>query len=166
MSTMPDKLRRVVAEVSGTRIKRPWLDPNKEGKSRGRLGKRYCARCGNTVQTARILKAYNLCEFCVKDLEKKKDGVWTCKSCGRLAPAEVRAYNGYCLACVCRICRQPDREYVSKTGLCRRCATQIGDFCLACGKEAPAQTRKNKGLCDQCLQRQEKPGYRRARVRE
>lgn len=135
--------------MAGGRIKRPWLDPNREGKS-ARYRSRFCARCGNSARKVRILKAYNLCEFCYQELVTKKDGIWTCRSCGRLAPAEVKKNKGYCDRCVCRVCGQPDPEYVKKTRICRACAAEIGGFCRKCGKEASAQVRGEDGLCDSC----------------
>jgi ribosomal protein L37AE/L43A len=138
--------------MPGGRIKQIWADPNREGKSKGRQGERYCKKCGNTLQTARILKTLNLCEFCVKELENKRDGVWSCRSCGKVAPAEIKEHHGYCAQCVCAACGRFD-PYVKKVGLCQSCATAIGDFCRVCGKEASAQVRKNRGLCDQCAKK-------------
>ncbi len=135
------------------KTKNPWLDPNKEGKGRGRRAKRYCARCGNTVQQSRILKAYNLCEFCVEELKRKKDKNWVCLGCGQWAPQEVRAGGGYCRKCLCPACGKPDPQYVETAGLCRNCAQTIGDFCRKCGKEAPGQVRKYKGFCAACAQK-------------
>ncbi len=135
------------------KTKNPWLDPNREGKGRGRRSKRYCARCGNTVQQSRILKQYNLCEFCVNDLKKKKNKNWVCIGCGRFAPEEVRMGGGYCRNCLCPACGSPDPEYVKTAGLCRKCAKIAGVFCLKCGKEAPAQVEKNKGFCDACAKK-------------
>jgi hypothetical protein len=135
--------------MPGGRINKIWADPNKEGRSRGRQGERFCSKCGNSIQTARILKSLNLCEFCVKELEKKRDGVWSCRACGKLAPEEIKKHNGYCTQCVCSACGKFD-PYVNKTGLCRQCSSAVGDFCKQCGKEAAAQIRKNKGLCDAC----------------
>jgi len=135
------------------RIKRIWADPNREGQSKGRPSKRYCARCGNTVRQARILKTLNLCEFCVRELAAKRDGVWSCRGCGKVAPEEIRAHNGYCSQCICSACGRPDPEEVRKTGLCRQCRQTIGDFCRICGKEATAQVRRNKGICDECQKR-------------
>jgi hypothetical protein len=135
------------------RRKNPWLDPNKEGKSKGRRGKRYCARCGNTVRQSRILKVHNLCEYCVQEMIIKKEQNWVCRGCGRFAPEEVKAGKGYCRQCLCPACGQPDPTTVPKFGLCRKCAKVAGVFCLRCGKEAPAQVIKNKGYCDRCAQR-------------
>lgn len=133
-------------------VKRIWADPNREGKSQGRQGKRYCARCGNTVQHARILKNLNLCEFCVKELVKKRDGIYSCRGCGRVLPRkELQKHKGYCSRCVCPACDAADPVSVKKTGLCLRCNQAIGDFCRVCGKEAASQVRKNQGLCDSCL---------------
>lgn len=139
--------------MPGTRIKRPWLDPNREGKGGGRRAQRYCARCGNSVRKVRILKSHNLCEYCYRELVERKDGVWTCKACGKFAPEEIRKYKGYCSECLCRVCGRPDPDYVRKTDLCRRCAENVGEFCLNCGKEAPAQVRKNRGYCDLCFRK-------------
>ena len=130
--------------------KKIWADPNIEGRSRERKGKRFCARCGNTVQQARILKSLNLCEFCLKELETKRDGKMSCRSCGKVAPLEIQEHNGYCTQCVCSACGKPDPMSVVKTGLCFHCAQNVGDFCRKCGKEAGAQVRKNHGLCDVC----------------
>jgi hypothetical protein len=135
-----------------TRIKRVWADPNKEGKSKGRPGQRYCSKCGNTVQRARILKSLNLCEFCIKEYETKRDGVHSCRGCGRVvSPEELREHKGYCAQCVCPACGSPDPQNIKKTGLCYQCSRVIGDFCRICGKEAAAQVRKNHGLCDACV---------------
>jgi hypothetical protein len=140
------------------RIKRMWADPSKEGKNRGRSGQRYCSKCGNTVQQARILKSLNLCEFCVKEYETKRDGVHSCRGCGRLVnPEELREHKGYCSQCVCPACGAPDPQNIKKTGLCYQCSRAIGDFCRVCGKEAAAQVRKNRGLCDACAQKRSIP---------
>jgi hypothetical protein len=136
--------------MASDRSKKSWLDPNREGRKGGRQAKRYCGRCGNSVQKFRILRNYNLCELCIKELENKRDGHWTCKFCGKLAPNEVKQHNGYCAECVCPACGRPDPLSVRKTGLCRECAIGIGDFCRICGKEAAAQVRKNHGICNQC----------------
>jgi hypothetical protein len=136
------------------RIKRVWADPNKEGKSKGRSGQRYCSKCGNTVQRARILKSLNLCEFCIKEYEMKRDGVHSCRGCGRVVgPEELREHKGYCAQCVCPACGSPDPQNIKKTGLCYQCSQVIGDFCRICGKEAAAQVRKNRGLCDACMKK-------------
>jgi hypothetical protein len=133
------------------RVKKLWADPNREGQSQERHGKRYCARCGNTVQQARILKSLNLCDFCVKEFEAKRDGIHSCRGCGQVVnPEELRANKGYCKLCVCPACGRPDPQQVRKTGLCFQCSQTIGDFCRICGKEAAAQVRKNRGLCDSC----------------
>jgi hypothetical protein len=133
------------------RVKKVWADPNREGKNQNRQGQRFCARCGNTVQQARILKSRNLCEFCVKELETRRDGIHSCRGCGQLvAPEELRQNKGYCGQCVCPACGRPDPQQVRKTGLCYHCSQTIGDFCRVCGKEAAAQVRKNHGLCDNC----------------
>lgn len=134
------------------KIKKVWADPNKEGRSHGRKAGRFCAKCGNSIQTARILKAHNLCEFCVKQMVEKRDGVWACRSCGKIAPDEVRENRGYCKQCVCSACGRHD-SFVKKTGLCQHCSQIIGDFCRVCGKEAAAQVRKNKGRCDVCAKK-------------
>lgn len=128
-----------------------WADPNREGREKGRLSRRFCSKCGNTVQQARILKSLNLCEFCVKEMEQKRDGVWSCRGCGKVAPVEIREHKGYCLECICRACGRPDPQFVRRAGLCAECAAAIGDFCRKCGKEAAAQVRKNRGLCDECF---------------
>jgi hypothetical protein len=135
--------------MPGRRAKKIWADPNKEGRSPGRQGERFCSKCGNSIKTARILKTLNLCEFCVKELESKRDGVWSCRFCGKVAPDEIKLHHGYCTQCVCSACGRFD-AYVQKTGICRQCSETIGDFCRKCGKEAAAQIRKNKGLCDTC----------------
>lgn len=132
------------------RTKRLWSDPNREGRERGRRSARYCARCGNTVQQFRILKSLNLCEPCVKELAAKRDGVNSCRGCGKLAPQEIREHGGYCNQCICIACGRPDPVNVRKTGMCAKCSSALGDFCRICGKEASAQVRKNKGVCDAC----------------
>ena len=132
------------------RVKHLWADPNREGKATGRQAKRCCAKCGNTVQKARILKTLNLCEFCVKELEAKRDGIQSCKGCGKVSPEEVRENKGYCNQCICTACGRPDPVNVRKNGLCAKCSETLGDFCRKCGKEASAQVKKNKGLCDEC----------------
>jgi hypothetical protein len=33
------------------------------------------------------------------------------------------------------------------------CSKKIGDFCRICGKEASAQVRHNRGLCDACVKK-------------
>lgn len=132
------------------KTKHLWADPNREGKKSGRAANRYCARCGNTVQKFRIFKSLNLCEPCVKELAAKRDGKFSCRGCGKLAPEEVRAHNGYCLECICPACGRPDPIHLRKNGLCAKCSSVLGDFCRNCGKEASAQVRKNKGLCDAC----------------
>lgn len=144
--------------MASDRGKTAWLDPNKEGRKTGHAANRFCGRCGNTVQKFRILRNYNLCEPCVKELESKRDGKWTCKSCGILAPNELKAHNGYCAKCVCTACGRPDPENVRKTGMCRECASALGDFCRKCGKEAAAQVRKNRGLCNSCASTSGKNG--------
>jgi hypothetical protein len=141
------------------RAKKVWADPNREGKNPKRQGQRYCSRCGNTVQQARILKSMNLCEFCVKELEARRDGVRSCRGCGQLtASDELRENHGYCKQCVCPACGRPDPQHVRKTGLCYQCSRTIGDFCRVCGKEAAAQVRKNHGLCDDCAQKKNTTG--------
>ncbi|HOJ78094.1 MAG TPA: hypothetical protein PLZ08_07070 [Bacillota bacterium] len=132
-------------------VKRIWADPNREGRFGGRSAKRYCSRCGNTVQKVRILKSLNLCEFCVKELQAKRDGKFSCRGCGKVSPEEIRAHNGYCDECVCVACGRPDPVSVRKTRLCSKCSSTImNDFCRKCGKEAGAQVKKNHGLCDAC----------------
>lgn len=135
--------------MSAKKSPRLWADPNREGRLKDKQN-RSCSRCGNTVQRARILKSANLCEFCVKELSAKRDGITSCRGCGKVAPLEVKEHQGYCNACICPACGRPDPEYLPKAGLCRHCATQMGDFCRRCGKEAPAQVHKNKGFCDEC----------------
>lgn len=130
--------------------RRIWSDPNKEGKEGGRRAQRFCSRCGNTVQSFRILKSVNLCEPCVKELESKRDGINSCRGCGKVSPKEVRENGGYCAQCLCPACGRPDPVQVRKNGLCAVCSATVGDFCLKCGKEASAQVKKNKGLCDVC----------------
>lgn len=137
--------------MPGKRPKDVWADPNREGRGNNRQAKRYCAKCGNTLQQARILKAYNLCEFCVKAAEKKRDGVSSCRGCGKFAPEELREHHGYCKECICSACGRPDPVNVRKAGLCRNCNSTLAVFCRECGKEAAAQVRKNKGLCDKCV---------------
>lgn len=124
-----------------------WLDPNKVS---GRKAERYCRRCGTKATQVRILKHENLCENCIKELEKKKDGKYSCKACGKVAPNQVKENNGYCKSCVCKICGRPDPEFVKKHGFCRECFELIGTNCRKCGKEAAAQVRRNNGLCDKC----------------
>ena len=144
------------------RVKRVLADPNREGKSRGRQGMRYCSRCGNTVQQSRIMKNLNLCEFCVKEFEKKRDGIHSCRGCGKvMVREELRERKGYCAQCVCPACGAPDPVQVQKTGLCSKCSRTIGDFCRVCGKEAAAQVRKNHGLCDSCQKTRHTPGRTR-----
>lgn len=136
--------------MPGGRAKTKWADPNREGRGKGRQAGRFCSKCGNTVQQTRIYKSMNLCEYCYRDLEAARDGIHSCRGCGKVAPLELREYNGYCRQCVCSACGKPDPDYVRKTGLCFQCAATLGDFCRRCGKEAAAQVRKHKGLCDQC----------------
>lgn len=133
------------------RGKKIWSDPNIEGKEGGRRAQRYCSRCGNTVEKFRILKSLNLCELCVKELQKKRDGRYSCRGCGKLAPEEIKEHNGYCRECICPACGRPDPVNVRKSGLCSKCSSTLGDFCRKCGKEASAQVKKNKGLCDACM---------------
>ena len=132
------------------RPKKAWADPNREGRVKGKLSLRSCAKCGNTVQQTRILKSLNLCEYCVNELREKRDGIVSCRGCGKIEPLELKEHNGYCSECVCSACGKPDPDYVRKTGLCFQCAQSLGDFCRSCGKEAAAQVRKNKGYCDEC----------------
>lgn len=135
--------------MPGKKQPRIWADPNREGRSKTK-GNRFCSRCGNTVQQARILKSTNLCEFCINELTGKRDGIFSCRGCGKVAPLELKEHQGYCSACLCSACGRPDPQYVRKTGMCFTCAAQIGDFCRRCGKEASAQVAKNKGYCDEC----------------
>ncbi len=137
--------------MPGRKSKRIWADPNREGRGSERQSRRFCARCGNTVQQVRIYKSLNLCELCMNELSDKRDGVYSCRSCGKVSPEEVKEHRGYCRQCTCIACGQPDPEFVAKTGICRKCAAACGDFCRNCGKEAAAQVRKNRGLCDQCF---------------
>lgn len=139
--------------MPGTKKKRVWADPNLEGRGKERQSRRFCSRCGNTVQQVRIYKSLNLCEFCMKELALKRDGVYSCRICGRIAPEELKKHQGYCLQCVCPACGKPDPESLRKNGLCYQCSQAMGDFCRSCGKEAAAQVRKNRGLCDQCFNR-------------
>jgi hypothetical protein len=138
------------------KTKHLWADPNREGArvrgSKDKQGQRFCSKCGNTVTKVRILKSVNLCEFCVEEIQKKRDGITSCRSCGKIAPEELREHNGYCKLCICPACGKPDPDYIRKTGLCFQCAQTFQDFCRGCGKEAPAQIRKNKGWCDECVQ--------------
>ena len=135
----------------GKRSRKEWADPNREGRAKGGKAQRTCSKCGNTLQQARILKSLNLCEYCVTDLKEKRDGIMSCRGCGKIAPLELKEHNGYCAQCVCGACGRPDPGYVRKTGLCFQCAVKLGDFCRSCGKEAAAQVRKNKGFCDDCM---------------
>jgi hypothetical protein len=139
--------------MPGGKIKHAWADPNREGKSSGRRGERFCAKCGNTVQHARILKLLNLCEFCLKELEQKRDGVNSCRSCGKVAPEEIGRYKGYCRDCICPACGKPDSASVRRAGFCSKCLAGFGDFCRSCGKEAAVQVKKNKGVCDECVKK-------------
>lgn len=139
--------------MSRDRGKSPWLDPNKEGRAGGRQSHRYCGRCGNSVRKFRILRGLNLCELCVRELEKRRDGVSSCRACGKMAPQEVREHGGYCNECVCPACGRPDPESIRRTGLCKVCSKGIVGICRECGKEAEAQVRKNRGLCNQCAAR-------------
>lgn len=129
---------------------RRWLDPNREGRSVGRLSKRFCKRCGTSVKSARILSGLNLCEFCVKELTVARDGRLSCKGCGKIAPEQLQKNKGYCDDCICPACGRADPEGVRRFGVCARCAEDVGEFCRRCGKEAPAQVRKHGGLCDVC----------------
>lgn len=139
--------------MPGSKKQRIWADPNREGRSKERQSRRFCSRCGNTVQQVRIYKSLNLCEFCLKELAAKRDGVYSCRICGRIVPEELKKHQGYCSQCVCRACGKPDPDHIRKTGLCFQCAQAMGDFCRSCGKEATAQVRKNQGLCDQCFEK-------------
>ena len=137
---MPDK-----------RPKNEWADPNREGQAKGKEAERFCSKCGNTVQKTRILKSLNLCEYCINELRERRDGITSCRGCGKIEPTELKEHNGYCTQCICSACGKPDPQYVRKTGLCFQCAVTLGDFCRSCGKEAAAQVRKNKGFCDACV---------------
>jgi|GEM_PF-444626 len=134
-----------------------WLSPDKEGRSRGRLAKRFCQRCGTTIQHAPILKSLNLCRFCVEELRKARDGVWSCRGCGELVPNQLKANNGYCTACLCPACGRPAPAEVRQKGMCSKCLKASGIFCVQCGIEAPAQVKKNKGLCDRCAKQSPQP---------
>lgn len=133
------------------RPKKEWADPNREGQAKGKEAERFCSKCGNTVQKTRILKSLNLCEYCVNELREKRDGITSCRGCGKIEPLVLKEHNGYCTQCICSACGKPDPQYVRKTGLCFQCAINLGDFCRSCGKEAAAQVRKNKGFCDECV---------------
>lgn len=139
------------ARRTGGRPKRiKWIDPNKV-RAGDRKAKRYCRICGNPASKFRILAGLNLCEFCVADLEKRRDGVWSCKACGKVAPDQLKEHNGYCEDCVCPGCGRPDPENVRKYGMCRTCYETVGAiYCVRCGKEAPSQVKKNRGFCDAC----------------
>ena len=133
--------------------KRPrnlWADPNREGRSKGKESERICLKCGNSVRKVRIYKLLNLCEYCFNEIKEKRDGITSCRGCGRIEPLELKDHNGYCSQCICSACGKPDPGYVHKTGLCFQCAVSLGDFCRNYGKEAAAQVRKNKGFCDEC----------------
>ncbi|HEX3043529.1 MAG TPA: hypothetical protein VHY08_02140 [Bacillota bacterium] len=145
------------------KTKHLWADPNREGQSKDKQG-RFCSKCGNPVTKFRILKSVNLCEFCVNEIQRKRDGITSCRSCGKIAPEEIREHNGFCKLCVCPACGKPDPDYVRKTGLCFHCAQTFKEFCRGCGKEAPAQIRQNKGWCDECaktrpVQKKDKKSY-------
>jgi hypothetical protein len=133
------------------RPKKEWADPNREGQAKGKEAERFCSKCGNTVQKTRILKSLNLCEYCINELKEKRDGITSCRGCGKIEPLEIKEHNGYCTQCICSACGKPDPQYVRKTGLCFQCALTLGDFCRSCGKEASAQVHKNKGFCDECV---------------
>jgi hypothetical protein len=137
--------------MANKRPRREWTDPNREGQSKGREAERVCAKCGNTVRQTRIFKSLNLCEYCINELREKRDGITSCRGCGKIEPLELKEHNGYCTECICSACGKPDPGYVRKTGLCFQCAVNLGDFCRSCGKEAAAQVRKNKGFCDDCV---------------
>ncbi len=141
---MPEKAR-----ARGPR--KIWADPNREGQSKGRDSERTCSKCGNSVRKVRIFKSLNLCEYCLNEVREKRDGITSCRGCGRIEPLELKEHNGYCSGCICSACGKPDPGYVHKTGLCFQCAASLGDFCRSCGKEAAAQVRKNKGFCDECV---------------
>ena len=130
--------------------KKPWADPNREGQGKGRQAERFCSRCGNTVKKTRILKTFNLCEYCVKEYQTKRDGVVSCRGCGKVAPTELKEHGGFCNSCICPACGKADPAQVRKSGFCTQCTTAVGDLCRSCGKEAKAQVNRNRGLCDQC----------------
>ncbi len=155
---MPDK-------ASARERRKLWADPNREGRSKGNDSERTCSKCGNSVRKVRIYKSLNLCEYCLNEIREKRDGSTSCRGCGRIEPLELKEHNGYCSKCICSACGKPDPGYVHKTGLCFQCAAGIGDFCRSCGKEAAAQVRKNKGFCDECVEkgRNKSSGSRRQR---
>ncbi|GAB6098859.1 hypothetical protein JCM16358_07380 [Halanaerocella petrolearia] len=127
-----------------------WLDPNKVS---GRRAKRYCKLCGTEATRVRILKHENICENCVEDLSRKKEGKYACKGCGKVAPKQLENNKGYCKDCVCRICGKPDPAFAQKHGFCEKCFEIMGTNCRECGKEARAQVQRNDGLCDDCADR-------------
>lgn len=136
-----------------------WIKPN---RATGRKKERYCKICGTTASQARILKHENICEFCAREAQKKKEGRLACKACGKVVPHQLKKYNGYCKECVCSLCGKPDPDWAQKTGYCKSCFELIGVNCRVCGKEARAQVQKNEGLCDACaeLERKKKSGRR------
>ncbi|MCK4258694.1 MAG: hypothetical protein KAX49_06935 [Halanaerobiales bacterium] len=127
-----------------------WILPTRISS---RQKKRYCRICGSTAEQVRILKHENICELCVKDLQKRKGGNLACKSCGKVVPEQVKKYNGYCKECVCSLCGKPDPKFTRKHGLCRECFGKLGTNCRICGKEAVAQVKKNNGICDACAEK-------------
>ena len=126
-----------------------WIDPN---KATGRQRERYCKICGKTAAQVRILKNENICEECVEKASKRKGGNLACKVCGKVAPQQIQANNGFCKNCLCDACGEPDGHYPNKIGFCRKCAKMIG-ICIECGKEATAQVESNDGYCDECARR-------------
>lgn len=128
---------------SGTK----WTHPN---TVRGKKKYRYCKICGKTADQVPIMKHENICETCVKELEKKKEGHLACKICGKVVPKQVKENKGFCDACVCSLCGKPDPKYTRKHGMCKECMLKLGTHCIDCGKEAMAQVRKNDGFCDIC----------------
>jgi hypothetical protein len=104
------------------------------------------------------MKHENICEFCAKELRKKKAGHLACKVCGKVVPKQVKENNGYCSECVCRVCGKPDPKYTRVHGFCRKCLMEMGTICIKCGKEAQAQVKKNKGFCDECATKEKSKG--------
>lgn len=135
------------------RSKRKWFDRNLDLHNSS-ARKRACRICGNTIRQARILKQANICEYCARALSARREGKYACKGCGKIAPKQVSRLGGYCEECVCPACGKPDPEVVRRSGICRRCAAKIGGICQLCGREAPAQVRRNSGLCDECARKE------------
>lgn len=136
-----------------SRSKRRWLDRNLDFHSR-RARTRTCRICGNTIKQARILKQANICEFCARSLSSRPEGKLACKGCGKIAPEQVSRFGGFCKECVCPACGRPDPLGVRRLGMCRECASGIGGICSQCGKDAPAQVRRNAGVCDECARKE------------